>query len=125
LKDKSNVLFTGRISNVDKYLQSSDFYITTSLSEGFHLAVIEAMACGLPVLSSDIDVHQYILHNQTTAGFFFETSNEKDLLEKIYKLLTLDYQEYSKNAITLVRNNFSAKVMSKKYQKYYLSLLEV
>ena len=55
------VKFTGRVDNVEKYLQASDIFISTSFTEGLPNSVIEAMACGLGVCLSDIDVHREVL----------------------------------------------------------------
>lgn len=48
------VLFAGSVSNVQEYLQSSDFFVFASESEALPLALLEALAVGLPVLASDI-----------------------------------------------------------------------
>ncbi|MBS5386560.1 MAG: glycosyltransferase [Clostridiales bacterium] len=47
-----NVYFTGNISNVEEYLASADIYVMTSDYEGLPLSVIEAMAAGLPIIST-------------------------------------------------------------------------
>jgi glycosyltransferase involved in cell wall biosynthesis len=53
---------------------SGGFFISTSKVEGFGYAVIEAMSCRCPVLSSDSDgVKAFIIHNQT--GKFYANSN--------------------------------------------------
>ncbi|MHA1279879.1 MAG: glycosyltransferase family 4 protein [Candidatus Helarchaeota archaeon] len=49
------VILHGKLSpeNVRNYLQSSDIFIFSSLSEGIANAVLEAMSCGLPVVTTD------------------------------------------------------------------------
>jgi glycosyltransferase involved in cell wall biosynthesis len=53
LKDK--VYFTGFVDDrrMAEYLQAADIYVTTSLSDGTSCSMLEAMACGLPVVVSD------------------------------------------------------------------------
>ena len=41
---------TGRVDNVHEYLQASDLFVFPSEHEGFSLALVEALACGLPAL---------------------------------------------------------------------------
>ena len=52
----SKVNFMGRIPNAElpDYLNASDIYISTSLSDGSSLSLLEAMACGLGLIVSDV-----------------------------------------------------------------------
>ena len=48
-----SVLFTGRTKNPYKYMRNSDCYVLASLFEGFPNAMVEAMACGCPIIAAD------------------------------------------------------------------------
>lgn len=48
-----DVLITGHQQNPFKYLSNADIFVFPSIWEGFPGALIEAMACGLPVVSAD------------------------------------------------------------------------
>ncbi len=52
------VRFLGQRSDVRCYLGAADFFVFASHYEGLPLAVLEAMACGLPCLLSDIPPHR-------------------------------------------------------------------
>lgn len=119
LQNNSNVLFTGYVNNIKEYLQASDYYISTSLSEGLPNGVLEALSCGLPCILSNIPQHKYILGKQKDIALFFEAKNTEDLKNKIKKILKVEYNLYSKNAVALILEHFSAKLMSEKYQKFY------
>ena len=49
---ETNVLFTGSVSNVHQYLQVSDFFVFPTEREAFGISLIEALACGLPVITT-------------------------------------------------------------------------
>ncbi|MBK6752871.1 MAG: N-acetyl-alpha-D-glucosaminyl L-malate synthase BshA [Flavobacteriales bacterium] len=49
----SDVLFLGKITRPEDVLGSCDLFLLTSESESFGLAALEAMACGVPVVSTD------------------------------------------------------------------------
>ena len=51
---QSSVIFAGNVSNVHEYLQASDFFLFPSESEALPLALLEALATGLPTIASDI-----------------------------------------------------------------------
>jgi glycosyltransferase involved in cell wall biosynthesis len=48
------VRFTGYVTHVQDYLRAADYFVFPSESEALPLALLEAMACGLPALASDI-----------------------------------------------------------------------
>jgi len=49
----NKIRLLGTIHNVDFYLRQSDIYVMSSNVEGLSLAVLEAMACGLPIISTN------------------------------------------------------------------------
>lgn len=51
---KHRVRFTGAVADTVQYLQACDVYVQPSFTEGLPISVLEAMACGLPVIATGV-----------------------------------------------------------------------
>lgn len=60
---ENEVSMPGIKTNVEQYLQASDLYVTASRTEGLPLSVLEAMACGLPVVATKAGGVKDIVHD--------------------------------------------------------------
>ena len=82
----SNCRVTGFVDNVQDYMKAMDIFVMPSLTETTSLATLEAMASGLPVISTRIGFMQsYITTGYN--GTFFPRNNSMSLAGKIDKLL--------------------------------------
>ena len=79
------VIFTGFLQDSEyrQYISRARMFLAPSRGEGFDLPPLEAMACGIPVICSDIAVHQEIFHG---AAFFFQVDSPHDLANAIVTL---------------------------------------
>ncbi len=105
------------------YTQMDVFVFPTRLPEGLGLVGLEAMACGVPVIGSDIGgLKDYIKSGYN--GELFELGNSQALCEIIKRFMILDIKEreqYQNNAIITARQYDSQAVG----QKLYNRLLEL
>jgi len=81
------VKFVGQIPNerVSEYMAASDIFILPSLSEGFPVVILEAMASGLPIVTTRVTGLPEIVNNGEN-GFLVEPRNPQQLAEKILLL---------------------------------------
>ena len=128
LKDEfsknTNILFRGKVSNVNEYLHASDVYLATSKSEGLPNGVLEAMACGLPVLLSDIPQHMEVLEADPQCGHSYKLGNVKQLSVLMDQMMEENLFEMGERSYTAVMDNFTAEGMSKRYQNLYLKMVK-
>jgi len=79
----------GLVSEEDKILayNASDIFVLPSLAELEGMVVLEAMACGKPIIVSDAEMSasRYFVDGN---GFLFKTEDHQDLAHQVLKLIT-------------------------------------
>lgn len=121
VENKPYISLQGRVSNVVEFLQAADYFVSASKSEGLPMAVIEALACGLPALLSDIGPHKEVVSMNDQVGEIFKLGDSNSFISAINSILSKDRDVMSKAAIDLIASKLSAQTMSKSYQGIYLS----
>ncbi len=81
----SSVKLLGMKKNVGYYLQQSDIFVLSSVSEGLPVSQLEAMAVGLPMIVTDVGGMPDVI-NKSGAGMIAPKSNPNALAEAILKL---------------------------------------
>ncbi len=95
------VVFTGFRKDVPQLLRASDVCVPSSIREGFGLNIIEAMACGVPVVAYDNRGHRTIIKN-TENGYIVSNSDAVTMAERVDYLLVNDV---IRNQIVFKANN--------------------
>lgn len=121
--DLANVIYQGRVSNVHDFLKASDVYISVSKSEGMPMAVLEALADGLPVLLSNIPQHMELFQLENGIGQSYISDDARNLVLKIEHMCRCNLKEMGVLSEKLVKDFFDAKEMSRKYQEKYLKIV--
>lgn len=85
------VTFVGELQNekVPEYMVSSDVFVLPSLSEGFPMTILEAMASGLPIVASNVTGLCEIIREGEN-GLLVEPMNPRDFARKVLLLLEDD-----------------------------------
>jgi len=81
----SNVIFTGARRDVDEIMPSADVFVLPSISEGFPITILEAMASGLPVVATNVGGISEVMNEDV--GIMVNPSNPRELASALDKIL--------------------------------------
>jgi N-acetyl-alpha-D-glucosaminyl L-malate synthase BshA len=121
---QKEIYFLGKQDGLPEILGASDLFLMPSQSESFGLAALEAMSCGLPVISSSVGgLPELNLHNET--GYIAEILDVNRMAKYSIDLLTNEkkYKEFSRNARNRAVNVFEKDIIVPQYEEFYKTLL--
>lgn len=115
----NKVDFTGHREDINDLLHISDIAVGSSYREGLPVNVMEALACGLPVVLSDNRGHRVLGVNGEN-GYVVSVNDYDEMAEKILEILSDDnkYNRFSKNAVELIRPFSKESVLTELKQVY-------
>jgi glycosyltransferase involved in cell wall biosynthesis len=86
LEIRECVEFVGKVPHerVQDYMNQSEVFVLPSLSEGFPVTILEAMACGLPIVATRVRGIPDIIEDGTN-GYLVDTKNPKQIAQALQK----------------------------------------
>lgn len=104
-----------------KFYNSLDLYVCASKTEGTPLTVIEAMAMGIPVISTNVGVVEEAL-GENGKGYILKERSKDELKEKIKNIITnkQDFEILSKENLERVKA-WDWKIISEQYKEFFES----
>ena len=117
IEDK--VLFVGNSNEVDKILCFSDLFLLPSEKESFGLAALEAMACGVPVISSNTGGLPEV-NIDGVSGYLSDVGNVEEMARNALKILEDDESlaKFKKQAVEAAMVYDTKKIVPL-YEKLY------
>ncbi len=120
------VVFVGYVSHKDMpaYLHNSDIFIRPSLSEGFGISFIEAMAAGVPVIATPVGgIVDFLVDGKT--GLFCEVKNPQSIADQV-NLLIHDKKLYKRliiNGFMMVQDRYTWDIVAREMKEKIFSIL--
>ena len=117
------VRFLGKQDAIEELLAISDLFLIPSGNESFGLAALEAMACEVPIISSNVGgLPEVNIHGQT--GYLSNVGDVEDMAANAIKILENEaiLQQFRKNALAQAQRFDITKVLPK-YEAYYEQIL--
>lgn len=118
-QSKDQIFFLGVRRDVPDILKGSDCFVLPTAFEGMSNALLEAMATGLPVITTDIPENRELIEDKHN-GILVPIQNSKALEEAL--LFLYDQQEERKrlgnNAQTFIQQSFSLEETKRKWSEF-------
>jgi N-acetyl-alpha-D-glucosaminyl L-malate synthase BshA len=123
LKTCSDIRFLGKLDAVEEVLSVADLFIMPSEKESFGLAALEAMACEVPVLSSDTGGIPELNINGKT-GFMSKVGDVDDMVEKAMIILDpANHPTFRQNALERAKE-FDVVNILPLYENFYQKVIK-
>ncbi len=118
--DRNRCHLYGRTNEVERVYCSASIFVLSSRFEGFGMVLIEAMACGLPVVAFDCPWGPRSIINHGVDGLLAENGNTEDLAEKLLQLIH-DPSQRSSFALAARQNvqRFSLEQIAGRWQQLF------
>ena len=121
-KYKDNVEFPGWIRNEQKkqYLREADIFLLPSYNEGMPMAILDAMGCGLPIVSTDVGGIPKIVR-QGINGYLYKPGDSKSMACAIIEYLTDDEKRLKagRESVDVIRESYSLQQNIDKLERVY------
>lgn len=118
------VIFFGNSNEIDKILCMTDLFLLPSETESFGLAALEAMALGVPVISSNSGGLPEV-NFDGVSGYLSNVGNVDEMAANAIKILKDDatLKEFKKNALEVAKK-FDIKNILPKYEALYQKAID-
>ena len=121
---RDRVMFLGKHTSVHEVLSCADLFLLPSASESFGLVALEAMACGAPVVASNVGgLPEVIEHG--TSGYMFDVGDIDAMAEAGLRIMGDDehWRSLSEAGRALAEERFSSERVVPQYERYYEQVL--
>ncbi|MBK8041682.1 MAG: N-acetyl-alpha-D-glucosaminyl L-malate synthase BshA [Haliscomenobacter sp.] len=120
----NDIRFLGKQDAIEELMAVADIFLIPSENESFGLAALEAMACEVPVISSNAGgLPEVNIHGQT--GFLSDVGNVEEMANYAIQILSNEdvLNRFRENALAQAKRFDIANILPK-YEQYYEEILK-
>lgn len=121
------VSFINNEANLAKYYSAADMLLYPSIADNCPLVILEAMACGLPVVSFDTGGIPELVEHKIN-GYIAEYQNTGDLKTGIEYLLNSsvpEIEQMKRYSVNKIKSGFTLEKMTEQYIELYKNTLQL
>jgi L-malate glycosyltransferase len=121
---RDRVLLLGKQERVEELYSISDLMLLLSEKESFGLVALEAMACGVPCIGTNVGgIPEVIVDGET--GFVCELGNIEEITSKAVTILSKPelHKSFAENSIERAEKSFSAEQIVTEYETIYYTIV--
>ena len=124
LRLTNHIKLCGRSNNIKEVFMSTDLFILSSNAEGMPNSLMEAMAVGLPCISTDCPTGPSDIIDNEINGVLIPVDNEEALVNAINNMINNPKKAYlmGKRAKEKMKINYAASVSAKKLLSFLNSI---
>lgn len=117
---KNNIIFLGKRDDVPFLLKISDMFVLPTLFEGMSNSIMEAMASGLPVITTDILENKELIINKKS-GMLISANSSKTIIEVMQALIINQKTriEIGLNGQKIIKDWYGIKTVSLIMEKFF------
>lgn len=122
LKIDDRIFFQGFVSEPLNYLASADLFVLSSEHEAFGYVLVEALAMGVPIVSTDCPYGPRYILEDGKYGILVEVKNPQSLAEGILKGLQ---KPIDKDTLQSRAKHFESQRIAKKYYSFFKHIVNL
>lgn len=119
-----SVIFVGQQADVGVWMAAADCFVLTSPNEGFANTMLEAMASGLPVVSTRVSGSTETI-DKTNAGLVVEIGQMDQLADALVRLVAdpVLRKQMGLTGRSIIEKRYSIELVAARHEQLYLNLL--
>jgi glycosyltransferase involved in cell wall biosynthesis len=116
--------FYGFCDDAANYLNNLNCFVLSSITEGFSISTVQAMACGLPIVVTKSGGPEEIIKDEVS-GLYSDPKNEVDLANQILRLINDSSlrNKVANNAFQQANINYPIEKMIQNYNDLYFNIM--